>query len=150
MWGISEKGVLLRREPLVRDALDWASTWVQGASVSKVKTNVGGVYEVHKDSDPFGVVLAELRRVDPKGVIAAYPVASLPLWKIDEESANMAQVIRTRGHAELDFGTKAPVILALHSVGWTERSIAEALETSRTYVMKVVHNPKPYLIGVNS
>lgn len=142
-WGIYQDKQLLRRENTIRDALDWTEE-VTGHTVHKEKTERGGVYDVvRRDGESMG----ELRRVDPKGRIAWYPCAAVATFKLSIEDLNMADVIRQRGQAELEYGQKAPVILALHSIGWTERQIAEALVTSRTYVMRVILKPQDFLLG---
>lgn len=145
MWGIYRNGRLLRRERTVRDALDWA-TEHYGATVSKVKSIApAGQYELYITGSVMAEWCGVLRRVDPKGEIADYPSAALPQWKIGTEAKNMAEVIRKRGKAELEYGTKAPVIIALLSVGWNERRIAEALDTSRTYTTRVSLRPKEFV-----
>lgn len=136
-WGIYQDKQLLRRETTIRDALDWVEE-VNGFTVHKEKTGVGGVYDIVRRD---GELMGELRRVDPKGVIAWYPCAGVPTFNLSIEDLNLAEVVRQRGRVELEYGQKAPVIIALHSVGWTEREIAKAIDTSRTYVMRVLLSP---------
>lgn len=143
-WGIFHEKELLRREPRVRDALDWVNEF-KGVPVHKEKIDRPGVYDLIAQHG-FGYVhVGTLRRVDPKGVIAEYPVASLPKYHLSQWQIDMADVIRHDGSLDLEYGNKVPIILALASVGWTERSIAAALLTSRTYVMRVLGNPAGFL-----
>lgn len=145
MWGILHDGVLLRREPTIHASLKWASAF-KGSPVGKYKTGITGVYDLLDEAR--GVFLSNLRRVDPKGVIAEYPVASLPNYRMSQEDRVAAQQIRAGdGFPSMkyaEYGQRASIILALDSVGWTERQIAEVLLTSRTYVMRVLNDPAQF------
>jgi len=144
VWGVFQDKELLRREPRIRDALDWVSARHPGLSVVKQKTGTAGVYELV--TGPQDDLLPEtLRRVDPKGVIAQYPVAAAPTFRMDTWAIEMADVVRQGGSVDLEYGNRMQVILALLSVGWTEREVAKALNTSRTYVMRVNLAPQEFI-----